>query len=177
MLLLPFKVAKKHWIIHLLWFLFVPIVSSISLLFNLLNFETNQIASDITMGYFYIVSISLICSCIYDIVVCFYEYVIESHKDSFMSFKLKCLFVLLSLIIPTILLHITKVGKYWWIQVPLFLIVCFFSFYVRLVFKMEVYLDEQGEYLSKEKNEMQKIDESSQKTNNPKTPDGGELKL
>ena len=42
---------------------------------------------------------------------------------------------------------------------------------------MEVYLDEQGEYLSKEKNEMQKIDESSQKTNNPKTPDGGELKL
>ncbi len=177
MIILPFKVLKKHCIVHLLWFLFVPVISSIGLIFNLMNSNMPQVVEDIGIGYFYIISIALICSSIYDIAVCFYEFVIEKRKDTFMVFKLWSFFVLLVLIIPTILFQTTKIGDLWPIQFVLFVIVCFISFYVRLVFKMDTYLNEDGDYLLKENEDIEKLKKNLRKGNNPSAPDGTNIKV
>lgn len=40
--LIPFKVLKKHSVVHLLWFFFVPALSSIGIFFNLKTSFENE---------------------------------------------------------------------------------------------------------------------------------------
>lgn len=173
----PLKVLKKHWVLHVLWFFFVPFLSSMSFLINILNGNQSQIVNDLSLGYFYTVSLAITCSFLYDFFVGIYESKSEKIKDDFILYKVGTAIFLTILIIVLFILQVTLFGKLTWIQIVVFAMVCFASFYWRLVSKMDVYLDENCEYLNKEKEDIKRIDDSSQNPSSPKTPDGGDLKL
>lgn len=177
MIFKPFKVLKKHWLLHVLWFVFVPALASFSLIISALNGNNNQVLGELSLGYFYIVSISLICSFIYDIIVCIYEFFADKHEEKFPLLKVISLIVFIILIIISFVCHNTVFGQQLWVQISLFIITCFVSFYCRLVFKMDVYLDKDYEYLEKENADIQNLNNSTKKVENAEAPDGGSFKL
>ena len=177
MILKPFKVLKKHWLLHILWLLFVPVFSSVSFIVNILNGNQSQLANDLSLGYFYTVSLAISCSFLYDFFVDIYESKAEKIRDDFLLYKIGTAFCLLTLVLVLMILQITLFGKLTWVQIVVFFITCFVSFYWRLVSKMDVYLDENGEYLNRENEEIRRLDDSLEKPSNPKTPDGGDLKV
>ena len=81
------------------------------------------------------------------------------------------------LIILSFVFHLTAFGQILWVQMSLFIVTCFTSFYCRLVFKMDVYLDKDYEYLEVENQEIKKLDESTKNVEKTKSPDGGDVKL
>ncbi len=173
----PFKVLKKHWLLHILWFVFVPVLASLSLIISCLNGNNEQILNDLSLGYFYIVSISIICSFIYDIFVCIYENYADKHEEKFPLLKMISLIVFFILIIISFVCHLTAFGQKLWVQITLFVVTCFVSFYCRLVFKMDVYLDKDFEYLEKENDDIKKLNDSTNNVERAESPDGGSLKL
>ncbi|MCQ2799769.1 MAG: hypothetical protein MJ228_03270 [Bacilli bacterium] len=175
-ILIPFKVLKKHPIIHLLWFVFVPFLSSVGVIFNLLNFNLEGVYRDISLGFFYCVSLSITLSIVYDIVVDLCEHHINHLEKRFLNYKVVCLLALISVIIALMLFQFTLVGRFIVIQIALHIVSILIAFYTRLVTKMDAYLNENCEYIEEE-NDRLKSEIKKSKKGGKKGPDGGELKI